>query len=138
MSKLRGEALYKAALERLEKGEAEIVDTSAPNFHFSTTTVAIEAGKKKGFIRASRYPDLCKQIEEAETVRKIKHSKHPRKKKDTSEIRIKKLLEQHDNLKMEHELCLEKMLNLIKENYELKNEIKYLRSKTSHDGFSIN
>lgn len=81
MSKLRGEALYKAALKRLQRGEAEIVDTSAPNFHFSTTTVAIEAGKNKGFIRVSRYPSLYNQIDEAEAVRKIKRSQHPKKKK---------------------------------------------------------
>ncbi|WP_085920457.1 hypothetical protein [Halomonas sp. CSM-2] len=138
MSTLRGEALYTAALKRLEKGEAEIVDTSSPSFHFSTTTVAIEAGKKKGFIRASRYPKLCKQIEEAEAARKLKQLEHPKKKNNNSVTRIKKLSEKHDNLTAEHELCLEKMLNLIKVNYELKKEIEYLKSNISQPNFSKN
>jgi archaellum component FlaC len=138
MSKLRGEALYTAALERLKNREAEIVDTSDPDFHFSTTTVAVEAGKQKGFIRASRYPELCKKIGDAEEVRKLKQPDPPKKKKNTSETRVTKLSAQYNALKEEYELCLEKMLNLIRSNYELKSEIESLKSNVSHVDFSKN
>jgi len=130
MIQLRGEALYREAFRRLKEGRAEVVDTSDPDFKFTTTTVAREAGKGKGFIRASRFPDLCKEIEEQEEVRLLKSSEHTKspKKKATTDERIIKLSEQYEALKSEHELCLEKMLNLIKSNYELQNENKALKA----------
>jgi len=128
MSNLRGKSLYTAALSRLKSGDTEIVDTSAPDFRFSNTTVAIEAGKSKGFIRPERYPDLCREIQAEEELRK---SKLPEPKKITSNTRderVKKLNEKYASLKNEHEACLEKILNLIRLNYELQKENKNLRT----------
>jgi hypothetical protein len=127
MSKLRGKALYKAALERLKSGETDVVDTTASSFKFSTTTVAIEAGKKKGFIRFERYPELCREIEAEEISRKSKGVHAPKKAKSTADARIKKLNEQYASLKKEHEACLEQMLNLIRSNYELQKENQILK-----------
>lgn len=133
MSNLRGEALYRAAFERLKEGKGEIVNTSDPDFRFTTTTVAKEAGKGKGFIRASRFHELCKEIEEQEEVRLLKSSERtkPSKKKASPDDRVKKLSEQYEALKSEHEACLEKMLNLIKSNYELQKENKYLKAQSN-------
>ncbi|WP_206478016.1 hypothetical protein [Halomonas sp. KRD171] len=128
MSKLRGEALYKAALVRLKSGETEVVDTSAPDFRFSTTTVAIEAGKKKGFIRTKRYPELCREIIAEEDARKSKLADSPKKAKNTADARVKKLNEQYASLKRDHEVCLEQMLNLIRSNYELQRENQHLKA----------
>lgn len=132
MANLRGKALYSAALERLKSGDAEVVDTSSADFRFSTTTVAIEAGKKKGFIRFDRYPDLCMEIKAAEESRKLKLSGQSKKNKNTTNERIKRLSEQYSDLKKQHEDCLEKMLNLIRLNYELQKENKLLKSSGIH------
>ncbi|WP_417552384.1 hypothetical protein [Marinomonas fungiae] len=132
MSKLRGEKLYRAALERLKTGETEVVDTTSPNFRFSTTIVAEEAGKKKGFIRSERYPQLCKEIEEQEIIRQSQLAENPKKVKKTSDARIEELSNQYESLKREHEACLERMLNLIKTNYELQSENKHLKALTNN------
>lgn len=128
---MRGEPLYRAAFERLKAGKAKIVDTSAPGFRFSATTVAIEAGKKKGFIRPERYPDLCRDIEAEEAKRKINLPNSSDKCRTSRVTKIKKLSEQYEALKIEHEVCLEKMLNLIRSNYELQEENRVLKRQYS-------
>ena len=131
MSNLRGEALYRAAFERLKDGKGKIVKTSDPDFKFTATTVAKEAGKEKGYIRASRYPDLCKEIEEEEELRQLKNPETSKKKKANPDDRVQKLSAQYDELRAEHDLCLEKMLNLIKLNYELQKENKQLKAQSN-------
>jgi len=130
MSRLRGERLYRAALQRLKSGETEVVDTTAPDFRFSTTTVAVEAGKKKGYVRSERYPELCKEIAEQESIRKKKLFDAPRHSKRTPGARVKKISEQYELLKREHEACLERMLNLLLTNYALQSENRHLKSLT--------
>ncbi|MFA0061776.1 hypothetical protein AB4370_18455 [Vibrio cyclitrophicus] len=129
MNILRGEPLYWEAFERLKKGKANIVDTTSPSFRFTKDNVAIEAGKSKGFVKQERYPDLCDAIKKAEKARCSDEEGIHKKRDDIKRINSqkKKANNRYSQLKMEHELCLEKMVNLLLENFELRREIEELR-----------
>ncbi|HHF3169482.1 TPA: hypothetical protein ACPJ1O_002817 [Vibrio diabolicus] len=129
MKVLRGEALYWSAFERLKSGKAKIVDTLSPRFKFTKDNVAIEAGKSKGFVKQDRYPELCRAINEAEHNR-IKELGSYNQKKDAlkcAKIQKNKANARYAKLKNEYELCLEKMMNLLRENHELRKEIESLK-----------
>lgn len=129
MTELRGEALYWEAFERLKSGKTQIIDTDSPSFKFTKDNVAIEAGKRKGFVKQDRYPDLCDSISEAENVRCSTASK---KAGNSDSIKLitfqkKKANARYTKLKTEHDLCLEKMMNLLRENFELRQELDKLK-----------
>ena len=58
------EQQYIEAWERLKIGKPKLVDKNMPINELNT--VALEAGKKKGSLRKSKFPDLCKKIQEFE------------------------------------------------------------------------
>lgn len=129
MTELRGEALYWEAFERLKSGETQVIDTDSPSFKFTKDNVAIEAGKGKGFVKQDRYPDLCDAISEAENARCAATSK---KAGNDNSIKLitsqkKKANARYTKLKAEHDLCLEKMMNLLRENFELRRELDELK-----------
>lgn len=130
MTQLRGEALYWAAFERLKAGKTEIIDTSLSAFKFTKDNVAIEAGKSKGFVKQNRYPELCKAIEEEEKERSKFNSSVFQKSKTIKDVQSQKnkANARYKKLKVEHDLCLEKMMNLLRENFELRREVLDLKS----------
>ncbi|MCG3701313.1 hypothetical protein L5F41_04255 [Aliarcobacter butzleri] len=58
------EQQYFEAWERLKAGKPKFVDKNMPINELNT--VALEAGKKRGSLRTSNFPDLCKKIQEFE------------------------------------------------------------------------
>ncbi len=58
------EQQYFEAWERLKAGKPKFVDKNMPINELNT--VALEAGKKRGSLRKSNFPDLCKKIQEFE------------------------------------------------------------------------
>lgn len=58
------EQQYIEAWERLKVGKPKLVDKNMPINELNT--VALEAGRKKGSLRKSNFPDLCKKIQEFE------------------------------------------------------------------------
>ncbi|NOH19475.1 hypothetical protein [Vibrio cyclitrophicus] len=133
MTTLRGEDLYWEAFERLKVGKAHIVDTTSPKFKFNKDNVAIEAGKSKGFVKQERYPELCSAIQKAEKVR-CSNADNTQHKSDyirNIKSQKKKANARYSQLKKENELCLEKMMNLLRENFELRREVEELRRANS-------
>lgn len=132
MTELRGEALYWEAFERLKSGKAQIIDTNSPSFKFTKDNVAIEAGKKKGFVKQERYPDLCDSIENTENARCSAASRDPENSDSIKRItsQKKKANARYSKLKAEHDLCLEKMMNLLRENFELRRELQELKKSS--------
>ena len=132
MTILRGEALYWDAFKRLKSGNAKIIDTESPTFKFTKDNVAIEAGKKKGFVKQDRYPDLCKAIENSEKARCSTAISGSGKSNSIKLIRSqkKKANARYSNLKSEYDLCLEKMMNLLRENFELRRELEELKKSS--------
>lgn len=131
MSKSNAEKKYWQALERIKSRNTEIVNVNESGFRISNLSVALEAGKAnpKGYIRPQRYPDLCKAIKTAEAERQAsslpsinKYQKTDLEKKQILNARYKKLREEHENL-------LEKYLNVVKENFEIK--VKLAKFKKS-------
>ena len=60
----KAELQYREAWERLKAGKAQMVDEKMPINELNT--VALEAGRKKGTLRKSNLPELCKEILEYE------------------------------------------------------------------------
>lgn len=129
MITLRGEALYWEAFERLKAGKTKIIDTTSPTFKFTKDNVAIEAGKRKGFVKRDRYPDLCDAISNAEKSRSSVASATSQKADSLKHVtsQKKKANARYSKLKAEHDMCLEKMMNLLRENFELRREVEELK-----------
>ena len=58
------EQQYREAWERLKAGKPQLVNKNVPINQVDS--VALEAGKKKGSLRKSKYPKLCEEIMEYE------------------------------------------------------------------------
>ena len=112
------EQQYIEAWERLKIGKPKLVDK---NMHINElNTVALEAGKKKGSLRKSKFPDLCKKIQEFE-IDESPLQKCIREKNTYKEIAAEK-----DKLwknSLNRELMLKKRL------IELEIEIKGIKQK---------
>jgi len=127
---------YKAALERLIANKAKVVDTASPKFRINKESVAREAGvTATGAIRPARYPELCEQIQEAEEKRLNTRSsdamqvdKLTGKAKHAEQLKDK-ANERYNTLKKEHQQTLNALLNAVRENYELKRELKELKKQ---------
>lgn len=112
------EQQYFEAWERLKAGKPKFVDKNMPINELNT--VALEAGKKRGSLRKSNFPDLCKKIQEFEIkeniLQKCIREKHV----------LKEIIKEKDKLwkdSLGRELMLKKRL------IELEMEITSLKKK---------
>lgn len=112
------EQQYIEAWERLKVGKPKIVDKNMPINELNT--VALEAGRKKGSLRKSNFPDLCKKIQEFEIDESLL-KKCIREKNTYKEIAAEKDKLWKDSLN--RELMLKKRL------IEFEMEIKSLKKK---------
>lgn len=129
MTKVEKE-LYEA-LQRLVDGKATVVDVTSSHFRISNNMVAKEAGRPSGTIRATRYPELCVLIEEAEKTR----AANPKVKKEASGAiaREKKAKANAQakakELETDVETLQNALLNVIRENYHLRRELQKFKEQ---------
>ena len=112
------EQQYFEAWERLKAGKPKFVDKNMPINELNT--VALEAGKKRGSLRKSNFPDLCKKIQEFE-IKENLLQKYIREKNV-----LKEIIKEKDKLwkdSLGRELMLKKRL------IELEMEITSLKKK---------
>ena len=119
------------ALQRLINGQTEVVDTTSSQFRISNNMVAKEAGRPSGTIRATRYPELCLEIERAEKAR----AATPRgKKKASGAIAREKTAKANAQAKAKEletdvETLQNALLNVIRENYHLRRELQKFKDQ---------
>ncbi|WNL12343.1 hypothetical protein [Aliarcobacter cryaerophilus] len=112
------EQQYFEAWERLKAGKPKFVDKNMPINELNT--VALEAGKKRGSLRTSNFPDLCKKIQEFEI------KENPLQKCIREKNVLKEIINEKDKLwkdSLGRELMLKKRL------IELEMEITSLKKK---------
>ena len=118
----KAEKKYWDALKRIQDKNTEIVNVHDVGFRISNLTVALEAGKNnpKGYIRPQRYPELCDAIKAADNDRQSSLSTSITRHVKSDEEMKKSISAKYRSLRGNYELLLEKYLNVVKENFELK------------------
>lgn len=102
---------YFAALERLKKRKAKI----------NNDTVSVEAGRKKGSIKKSRpqFATLIAAIDEAAADASVEHNE--------PNLRLERVREEKKSLQQQLDEALEREICLLKEVFDLKQELVQLR-----------
>ncbi len=123
---MNAESQFRAALYRLVTDKPEIIEKG---FSINQDTVALEAGKKRGALQRRRFPKLCEEVAAAEKERLSKiysgrTSGGREKNKDLERLK-NDYREKYRGLQKEYSLCLEKVVNLLYENHQLKRQLEF-------------
>lgn len=107
---------YYAALERLKANKPIILPKGSA---INNDTVAMEAGRKRGSIKKSRYVALVVAIELAaqQAGQKVLS---PAQQLEQAKSKTKAVKSDYEQLKEDYEKLLEKINSLLLENFELK------------------
>lgn len=124
----RAEAKFRAAFERLKRGKTEIVPVG---WKVSQNAVAKEAGVLPSALRPSRFPDLCREI--AEWIEE--HKDDPAQKSGRQKILAERKARRADRervqeLKIQRDLALSKLVSAEMHILELTMEVRRLRALT--------
>ncbi|ENW23223.1 MULTISPECIES: hypothetical protein [Acinetobacter] len=107
---------YYAALERLKANKPTIL---AKGSAINNDTVALEAGRKRGSIKKSRYAALVEAIELA-AQEAGQNALSPAQQVEQAKSKTKAVKSDYEQLKKDYEKLLEKCNSLLLENFELK------------------
>lgn len=107
---------YYAALERLKANKPTIL---AKGSAINNDTVALEAGRKRGSIKKSRYAALVQAIELA-AQQAGQNVLSPTQQIEQAKSKTKTVKSDYEQLKEDYEKLLEKANSLLVENFELK------------------
>lgn len=122
----RAEIKFREAFSRLKKGKTEIVPVGSK---LSQNAVAKEAGVLPSALRSSRFPDLCREI--AEWIEE--HKDHPSQKSGRQKILAERNVRRADRerlqeMKVQRDLALSKLLSAERYILELTMEVRHLRA----------
>ncbi|WP_180060145.1 hypothetical protein [Acinetobacter sp. YH12135] len=107
---------YYAALERLKANKPNVLPKGSA---INNDTVALEAGRKRGSIKKSRYAALVKAIE-LTAIDAGQNVLSPAQQVEQANNRTKAVKTDYEQLKEDYEKLLEKCNSLLLENFELK------------------
>lgn len=110
---------YYAALERLKANKPTILPKGSA---INNDTVALEAGRKRGSIKKSRYTALVETIELA-AKQAEQNVPSAAQQIEQAKNRIKAVKTDYEQLKEDYEKLLEKCNSLLLENFELRQKI---------------
>lgn len=110
---------YYAALERLKANKPTLL---AKGSAINNDTVALEAGRKRGSIKKSRYAALIEAIELAAQLTG-QNVLSPTQQIEKAKSKTKAVKSDYEQLKEDYEKLLEKVNSLLLENFELKNKV---------------
>ena len=110
---------YYAALERLKANKPTIL---AKGSAINNDTVALEAGRKRGSIKKSRYAVLVEAIELA-AQEAGQNALSPTQQVEKAKSKTKAVKTDFDQLRDDYEKLLEKCNSLLLENFELRQKI---------------
>ena len=113
---------YYAALERLKVNKPTIL---AKGSAINNDTVALEAGRKRGSIKKSRYAALVEAIELA-AQEALQNFLSPTQQVEKAKNKIKAVKTDYGQLVEDYERLLEKVNSLLLENLELRQKIRNL------------
>lgn len=110
---------YYAALQRLLDGKKAV----------SLNAIAIEAGKKQGSLRAARYPELIKEINQVIEIqsKNLIPSREP-KFEEKIQWRDKKL----DDLENHYSTALQKIVSLERQVFQLQDELEEFKNSKNN------
>lgn len=124
----RAEARFRAAFERLKTGKAEIVPVGSK---ISQNAVAKEAGVLPSALRSSRFPDLCREITEWIEEHKDDPAQKSGRQKILAERNARRVdRERLQEMKIQRDLALSKLLSAEMHILELTMEVRRLRALT--------
>lgn len=122
---------YRTALQRLIEGKPQYVPKGSA---INKDTVALEAGRKRGSIKKSRaeHTELIVEIEAAATAQQ--DLSKPSAPEETRRHKVLKQAaqEQLSKLKADYELALQRIVSLVQENHQLKQQIRELITDKQH------
>ncbi|NNH78472.1 hypothetical protein HLH17_12485 [Acinetobacter sp. ANC 5380] len=107
---------YYAALERLKSNKPTVL---AKGSAINNDTVALEAGRKRGSIKKSRYVALVEAIELV-AQQAGQNVLSPAQQLEQAKSKTKAVKSDYELLKEDYEKLLEKASSLLLENFELK------------------
>ena len=113
---------YYAALERLKANKPMVLPKGSA---INNDTVALEAGRKRGSIKKSRYAALVEAIELA-AQEAGQHFLSPTQQVEKAKNKIKAVKTDYGQLVEDYERLLEKVNSLLLENLELRQKIRNL------------
>jgi hypothetical protein len=113
---------YYSALERLKNNKPEILHRNA--FSINNDTVALEAGRKRGSIKVSRYPELIEAIQKSEKLRCNSSFSATERHKAKAE----KEKNAHHDLELKYQSSLNREVMLVEQLRKLEKEIIKLKS----------
>ena len=107
---------YYAALERLKANKSNVLPKGSA---INNDTVALEAGRKRGSIKKSRYAALVQAIELAAQAAG-QHVLSPIQQVEKAKSKTKAVKTDYEQFREDYEKLLEKINSLLLENFELK------------------
>ena len=110
---------YYAALERLKANKPEVLPKGSA---INNDTVALEAGRKRGSIKKSRYAALVETIELA-AQEAGQNVLSPTQQVEKAKNKTKAVKGDYEQLRGDYEKLLEKCNSLLLENFELRQTI---------------
>ncbi len=110
---------YYAALERLKVNKPSILPKGST---INNDTVALEAGRKRGSIKKSRYAALVEAIELAAQAAG-QNVLSPAQRIKQAKSKTKAVKSDYEQLKEDYEKLLEKCNSLLLENFELRQRL---------------
>ena len=113
---------YYAALERLKNNNPIVLHPNT--FAINNDTVALETGRKRGSIKASRYPELIESIKKAEELR----TKTGISVTDKHKAKAKKEKNVNKELELKYQASLNREVMLVEQLRKLEKEIVKLKS----------
>lgn len=113
---------YYAALERLKANKPTVL---AKGSAINNDTVALEAGRKRGSIKKSRYAALVEVIELA-AQEAGQNVLSPAQQLEQAKSKTKAVKSHYEQLKEDYEKLLEKCNSLLLENFELRQKVENL------------
>jgi len=114
---------YYSALERLKNNKPEILHRNA--FSINNDTVALEAGRKRGSIKASRYPELIEAIKKSEVLR----GKSGFSVTERHKAKAEKEKNAHKDLELKYQASLNREVMLVEQLRKLEKEVIKLKSR---------
>lgn len=113
---------YYAALERLKANKPSILPKGST---INNDTVALEAGRKRGSIKKSRYAALAEAIELAAQAAG-QNVLSPAQRIEQAKSKTKAVKSDYEQLKEDYEKLLEKCNSLLLENFKLRQSARTL------------
>lgn len=110
---------YYAALERLKANKPTVLPKGSA---INNDTVALEAGRKRGSIKKSRYAALVEAIELA-AQEAGQNALSPTQQVEKAKSKTKAVKTDFEQLRDDYEKLLEKCSSLLLENFELRQKI---------------